>query len=224
MKDKKNIFLVIPSFNEAGRLQVTISKAKEYLRPENIVVVDDASKVPEVLPKKSGIWLLRHKLNLGKGAAMRTGAEFAFDQGADAVIFMDADCQHDPKEIPTFTKHLSEGYDLVFGSRRPGINTPLARFLGKKLTSAYVSVIFGIFITDILSGYRGLSRKAYKLIKWDSDRYAVETEMIARLSHHKNELKWIEFPIDTIYIDKYKGMTAIDAIRLLASSIIWKLR
>lgn len=218
------IYLVIPSFNEGLRLRDTLAKARKYLPTENIVVVDDASRKPETLPRGSGVWLLRHKLNLGKGAAMRTGAEFAFDQGADAVIFMDADCQHDPKEIPTFTQHLSEGFDLVFGSRRPGINTPLTRFLGKKITSAYVSVIFGIFITDILSGYRGLTRKAYNLVKWDSDRYAVETEMIARLSHHKKELKWIEFPIDTIYMDKYKGMTAIDAIRLLFSSIIWKLR
>jgi polyprenyl-phospho-N-acetylgalactosaminyl synthase len=219
-----NIFLVIPSFNENKRLSEVIKKAKGYISPENIVVVDDGSRVPETLPAYSGVWLLRHKLNLGKGAAMRTGAEFAFDQGAHAVIFMDADCQHDPKEIPVFKKYLEEGYDLVFGSRRPGINIPLARFLGKKLTSVYVNLVFGIFLTDILSGYRALTKKAYGLVKWDSDRYAVETEMVARLSHHKKELKWIEFPIDTIYMDKYKGMTAIDAIRLLLSSIKWKLR
>lgn len=219
-----NIFIIIPSFNEGQRLVTTLKETKKYIKSEYIVVVDDASKKPEKLPKNSGVWLLRHKLNLGKGAAMRTGAEFAFEQGADAVIFMDADCQHDPKEIPVFTKYLDEGFDVVFGSRRPGINIPLTRFLGKKFTSVYVNFVFGVFLTDILSGYRALTKKAYKLVKWESDRYAVETEMIARMSHHKNELKWIEFPIDTIYMDKYKGMTAIDAIRLLLSSIKWKLR
>lgn len=219
-----NTFLVIPSFNEGKRLSETIDKAKKYISSDHIVVIDDGSKRPEKLSKKAGVWLLRHKLNLGKGAAMRTGAEFAFDQGADSVIFMDADCQHDPKEIPVFEQYLDDGYDLVFGSRRPGINVPLSRFLGKKFTSVYVNLVFGVYITDILSGYRALDRKAYELVRWESDRYAVETEMVARLSHHKRELSWVEFPIETIYMDKYKGMTAIDAVRLFISSIKWKVR
>ena len=219
-----NIFVIIPSFNEGKRLVETIHKTKQFVAAEKIVIVDDGSKIPEYLPKNTGVWLIRHKLNLGKGAAMRTGAEFAFDQGADAIIYMDADCQHDPKEIPVFTKHLHEGNQLVFGSRRPGINVPLTRFLGKKFASVYVNLVFGIYITDILSGYRALTKKAYKLVKWESDRYAVETEMVAKMSHHKKELKWIEFPIETIYMDKYKGMTPIDAFRLMLSSIKWKLR
>lgn len=219
-----NIFIVIPSFNEDKRLKETIKKTIQYVSPEKIVVIDDGSIVPERLSKGSGVWLLRHKLNLGKGAAMRTGAEFAFEHDADAVIFMDADCQHDPKEIPVFTKYLKEGNDLVFGSRKPATNIPLTRLLGKKFTSVYVNFVFGIFLSDILSGYRAMTKKAYLIIKWESDRYAVETEMIAKLSHHKKELKWTEFSIDTIYMDKYKGMTAIDAIRLLLSSIKWKLR
>ena len=219
-----NIFLVIPSFNEDKRLIETIKKAKKFVAPGKIVVIDDGSKKPEHLPKNTGVWLLRHKLNLGKGAAMRTGAEFAFDQGAEAVIFMDADCQHDPKEIPVFEQYLGEGHDLVFGSRRPSINVPLTRFLGKKFSSVYVNFVFGIYISDILSGYRALNKKAYDLVKWESNRYAVETEMVACMSHHKKELKWIEFPIETIYMDKYKGMTPIDAIHLFLSSIKWKLR
>ena len=219
-----NIFLVIPSYNEDKRLNQTLKKAKFYISSDKIVVVDDGSKNPERLPKNSGVWLLRHKLNLGKGAAMRTGAEFAFDQGAEAVIFMDADCQHDPKEIPVFSKYLDEGFQIVFGSRQPGINIPLARFLGKKFASVYVNFVFGVYISDILSGFRALTKKAYELVKWESDRYAVETEMVARMSHHKRELSWIEFPIETIYMDKYKGMTPIDAIRLMLSSIKWKLR
>lgn len=219
-----NTFLVIPSFNEDKRLKETLTKAKQFISSDKIVVVDDGSIIPEHLQKNSDVWLLRHKLNLGKGAAMRTGAEFAFDQGAEAVIFMDADCQHDPKEIPVFTKHLEEGFQMVFGSRRPGINVPLTRFLGKKFTSIYVNFVFGIYITDILSGYRALTKRAYELVKWESDRYAVETEMVARMSHHRKELSWTEFPIETIYMDKYKGMTPIDAIRLMISSIKWKLR
>jgi len=219
-----NIYVVIPSLNEGKRLVETLHKVRKYIASTNIVVVDDGSRRPEILPKNTGVWLLRHKLNLGKGAAMRTGAEFAFGKGADAIIFIDADCQHDPKEIPKFIDYLNKGNDLVFGSRQPGINVPLVRFLGKKFASVFVNFVFKIYLTDILSGYRGLTKKAYDLIRWESDRYAVETEMIARMSHFKNELRWIEFPIDTIYMDKYKGMTVIDAARMLFSSIKWKLR
>jgi len=97
------------------------------------------------------------------------------------------------------------------------------RFLGKKFSSVYINFVFHIYISDILSGYRGLSRQAYDLVKWESDRYSVETEMIARLAPSQRCFEWTEFPIDTIYIDKYKGMTPIDATRLFISSIKWKL-
>lgn len=220
---QKNIYVIIPAFNEGVRLIETVTKAKEYISPDKIIVVDDGSLNPVELPKNTGVWLLRHRLNLGKGAAMRTGAEFAFESGADAIIYMDADCQHNPKELPIFIEHLNHHNDLVFGSRSPGINVPLIRFLGKKFSSIYINLIFGIYISDILSGYRALTRKAYYLVRWESDRYAVESEMVARLAKNKKKLTWIEFPIETIYMDKYKGMTLIDAIKLFITSIKWKL-
>ena len=218
-----NIFLVIPSYNEGSRLLQTVKEAQKYISPPNIIVVDDASIHPEKLIKISDVFLLRHRINLGKGAAMRTGADFAFSQGADAIIFMDADRQHDPKELTNYIKHLNNGYDVVFGSRRPNPSAPFLRVLGKKLIGIYIRIFFGITISDILSGYRGINRRTYKLIRWQSDRYDVETEMIVRLGKYKNKIKWIEFPIDTIYIDKYKGVTPIDAIRLLVSSVFWRL-
>jgi polyprenyl-phospho-N-acetylgalactosaminyl synthase len=217
-----NIFLIIPSFNEGKRLAETLQKATQYIPAEKIIVVDDGSRTPETLPKNAGSWLLRHRLNLGKGAAMRTGADFAFEHGADAIIYMDADCQHDPAELPIFIEHLDNGYDVVFGSRKPTLHAPLIRIFGRKLTSLYTNLLFGIYVADTLSGYRALTRSAYKKCIWNSDRYAVESEMIARIGKHKNSLRIVEIPIETIYMDKYKGMTVIDAIRLMFSSIIWK--
>lgn len=218
-----NIFLVIPSYNEGSALTKTIDKAKKYISANKIVVVDDGSNKIKKYKNKKGIWFLRHKINLGKGAAMRTGIEFAFKQGADAVIFMDADLQHDSKEIKKFKKFLLEGYDIVFGSRREGMDIPLVRYAGKKFGSVFINLVFGIYISDILSGYRAMTKNAYTKVKWESDRYSVETEMVVRLSKHKNSLKWVEFPIETIYVDKYKGMTIIDGFKMLLSSIKWKL-
>lgn len=217
-----NVFLIIPSFNEGERLTSTVTKALKYFPNNKVVVIDDGSKEPEKIEGNLGVWLLRHRLNLGKGAAMRTGAEFAFENGAEAVIYMDADCQHNPKELPVFIKHLNEGNDIVFGSRLSDLDAPLVRLFGKKFTSIYLNLMFGIYISDTLSGYRGITKDAFDKICWQSNRYAVEAEMIARLAKHKDRLRWIEFPIETIYMDKYKGMTTIDAIKLMFVSIFWK--
>jgi len=218
-----NIYLIIPSYNEGKRLRDTLKRAKKYFPETKTVVVDDGSLSKERLSPTCRATLLRHQLNLGKGAAMITGADYAFSQGAEAVIFMDADSQHHPKELPQFKKYLEQGYDFVFGSRERGYRTPLVRFLGNRLASIYINLLFGIYVSDILSGYRALTKKAYNLVKWSSVRYGVETEMVARLGQHKEKLPWIEFPIDTIYVDKYKGVTIIDAIKILAQSIWWKL-
>lgn len=217
---RMDIFLVIPAFNESSRLPAVLRKANHFLPKSKIIVVDDGSAKPI---NATNALVIRHQLNLGKGAAMKTGADYAFGQGAGAVIFMDADGQHDPKELPNFVGRLETGCDVVFGSRRPGLTVPLTRLMGNKFASIYINLLFGIYVSDILSGYRALTKKAYRLLNWDSDRYGVETEIVARLGGNLSRLKWTEFPVETIYIDKYKGVTIIDAIKVLTNTLWWKL-
>ncbi|OGD08949.1 hypothetical protein A2397_05125 [Candidatus Amesbacteria bacterium RIFOXYB1_FULL_44_23] len=217
----KRVYVVIPAYNEQPRLPLVLKKLAKFIAPNRVVVVDDGSINPIKL--KNDSWLLRHQLNLGKGAAMKTGADFAFSRGAEAVIFMDADGQHEPKEIPNFLSHLKKGFNVVFGSRKPSLNTPTLKLLGNKFSSFYISIFFGVYISDVPSGFRALDKKAYSLLKWDSYRYGVETEIVARLGMHRQKLKWIEFPIETIYMDKYKGFTIIEAIKILPETIWWKL-
>lgn len=214
-------YLVIPAYNERGRIEKVLETAKRVWPAGRIVVVDDGSKKP--LKGLRGVTLLRHCINLGKGAALTTGIEYAFAQGAKAIVMMDADGQHDPGELKKFTKLLSAGYQVVFGSRRPSLDAPLVRLLGNKFASIYINLLFRIYVADILSGYRALTYRAYQKLKWTSARYGVETEMVARLGKVRNELKFTEFPIETLYIDKYKGVTILDAIRILIDSVWWKL-
>jgi glycosyltransferase involved in cell wall biosynthesis len=218
-----NVFIVIPAFNEQPRLPQLLKQTKKFHSLEKVVVVDDGSEPSLKIPRSLPVWLLKHQVNLGKGMAMKTGAEFAFSRGAEAVIFMDADLQHDPKEIPVFIKQIEQGFDVIFGSRNYNRAGPADRLFGNRLASIYIRLLFGVKISDILSGYRALTKKAYKLIKWHSDRYAVETEMIARLSKHRDRLRWTEIPIETIYIDKYKGISPADSVKILTSSLWWKL-
>lgn len=215
-----SIFIVIPSCNEGNRVINLVKKIKKF-SPIPIVIVDDGSHFP--VKQSLSFHLLRHKINLGKGAAMKTGAQYAFSHGASAVIFMDGDGQHDPKYLPEFINLYKQGFDCVLASRRPSLKVPLVRLLGNKFASIYINLLFGVYVSDILSGYRLLNKQAYKLLVWDSQRYGVETEMIARLGKNKTKIRWIEFPIESIYIDKYKGVTIIDAVKALFDSIWWKL-
>jgi glycosyltransferase involved in cell wall biosynthesis len=223
MISKNDIFLIIPCFNEQPRLPKLLKNIQKHFPLKKVIVVDDGSEPPLKLPSIYPIRVIRHQINLGKGLAMKTGVEFAFAKGAKAVIFMDADLQHDPREIPKFITCLIQGSDMVIGIRQKRQDTPFSRYLGNKLASFYIKLTFGIYIQDILSGYRAMNKKAYKLLNWSSERYGVEAEMIARLGKYKSQIKWTEIPIDTIYIDKYKGVTLVDSVKILASSLWWKL-
>jgi len=216
--EKINPFVIIPAYNEGSRIGEVIQGVKKYTK--NIIVVDDGSgDNTSKVAKKSEVRVLRHRINLGKGAAMKTGVEAAFLLGAENVILMDADGQHDPKHIPQFLEKISEGYDIVFGSRNLSFGVPLVRFLGNKFGSVLIASIFHIYRSDLLCGFMAFTKKAYQKIKWDSSRYGVETEIVARTG--KNKLKYTEIPIEAIYIDKYKGVTILDAIGILFNIPRW---
>jgi len=219
----KKIAIVLPAYNEHNFLNSLLINIRRF-SSSTIIVVDDGSETHLNIPKINNSYLLRHRLNLGKGAAMSTGADFAFEKlKVNSIIFMDADGQHDPKYLPQFESLLKQNYDVVFGSRTQSSGVPLVRYLGNKFASVYINILFGAYVSDILSGYRALSKKAYDLLKWESPRYGVETEMVARLGKAQGKLKYTEIPVSTIYIDKYKGVSMLDAVKILANSLWWKL-
>jgi glycosyltransferase involved in cell wall biosynthesis len=216
------IFVVIPVFNEESRVGDVINSLKKTKLP--LIFIDDGStdKSWKVLNKHKDskkITRLHHKINLGKGAAMKTGAEAAFKLGAEAVIFMDSDGQHSVDDLPKFTKKLTK-HDVVFGEREITKDTSL-RIYGSRAVSILVKLLFGINISDLLSGYRAITKKAYKLIKWDSAGYGVETEMVVRVGRRK--LKYTTVKIKSIYHDTFKGFTIMDAFRILYNIITWRL-
>jgi len=216
---KKDIFIIMPAYNEEGRVGQVVKEAnKTGLK---IFVIDDGSddKTADEAAKNKAT-VIRHALNLGKGAALKTGVEAAFMSGAKAIISMDADGQHEAKHVAQFISALNKGNDIVFGSRTLAGHAPIVRYLGNKIGSFLVAILFGIYRQDILCGYLAFTKKAYKKIKWESSRYGLETELVARTG--KNKLKYTEIPIRTIYIDKYKGVSIIDAINIFPSLFKWK--
>jgi len=216
------IFIVISAYQEEERIGNVIRDVIKAKFP--IIVVDDGSKDNTFkIVSKYKITVLRHKVNLGKGAAMKTGAEAAFQMGADAVVFMDSDGQHKAKDLSHFTEALEKDkFDIVFGSRNLSHGVPFVRYMGNKFASLFVSLLFGIYVSDLLCGFKGLNKKGFKKIYWESKGYGVETEMATRTA--KSGLKHCEVPVETVYYDEVKGVTILDAISILFDVLRWRIR
>lgn len=214
-------FVIIPAYNERTTIVSVLKELKE-LGHKNIVVVDDGSRddTYELALKEKDIWVLKHVVNLGKGAALKTGAEFAIKQGAEKMVFMDADLQHKPKDVKKFFNALNKK-DIVFGFRQITPGMPFLYRFGNKFLDWLSKTFFHIKIKDSQCGFRGLTKKAYFKVRWESSDYNVETEMAANAGIFK--LKHTQIPIDTIYIESYKGTTPYHGLMILIQMIKWRL-
>ena len=213
-------FIVIPAHNEEKHIGEVLEKAKKL--GFAILVVDDGSKDnTSKIVKEKKCELLRHKINLGKGAALKTGCDYAIKKGAEILIVMDADGQHKPEDVPRFLDAL-KGVDIVFGYRKLNKNMPFIMRFGNGLINAFARLLFGVKIKDTQSGFRAMKKEAYQKIKWESKDYSMEMEMIARVGKYRITYK--EIPIETIYHDKYKGTTIFDGMKIVVNMIAWKMR
>lgn len=215
------IYIVIPAFNESKRIEQVLEDIRNIGLP--VIVVDDGSTDATFeKAKKHQVIVLRHQINLGKGAAIRSGCEAAFMKGAEAVIMMDADGQHKASDLPKFIEKTETGkYSVVFGSRNMNLGVPLIRFLGNKFASVLISLLFKVYISDLICGYRAITKKAYKQMGLQSSDYGIETEMVIKAA--KLKLRYCEIPIETIYYDKFKGVTILDAFGILLNVIKWRI-
>lgn len=222
-KLSNKIWIIIPAHNEAGNIASVIDRVKK--QSKNIVVVDDGSGDDTFdLANKYGVKVIRHTVNFGKGAALKTGCDFAFDHlGATHVVLMDADGQHDPLDLPELMLGVNEGYDVVLGTRSLNFTAgmPPIRIIGNTSLSVVMKLLFGKYVPDILCGYKIISKRAYPQLRWWSRGYEVEAEMVARLIKHN--LRYTIRNVKTVYLSFDRGMTLLDAISLYARVISWRI-
>ncbi len=216
------VIVVIPAYNEQARIAEVVRQAQKYA--QIVIVVDDCSSDGTSLAVREmdgNVIVLRHKVNLGKGSALKTGCEAARRLGADIIVLMDADGQHRAEDIPSLVHKLEyDKLSIVFGCRHIGMDMPLMMMLGNKFLSIATSLLFHIYVSDTQSGFRAFKTSVFESIKWNSTRYSVETEMIANTA--KAGLAWGEADISTIYHDKHKGTTIVDGIRIFINMLVWK--
>jgi len=152
-----NISVVIPAKNEEKSIASVIAKLNELSLPENIllseiIVVNDGSNDNTTqVSIDAGASVINHLYSKGNGAAIKTGARAA---KGDVIIFMDADGQHSPGDIPRLISKLEQGYHLVVGARQKGSQASIFRSLANKFYNKFASYMTGHNIEDLTSGFR----------------------------------------------------------------------
>ncbi len=215
----EKVFAVIAAYNEERHIKKVIKDAKKYV--DRVIVVNDGSKdSTKKLAKGAGAIVLSHIVNLGKGAALKTGCDFALKSGADAMVTIDADTQHNPKDIPRFLEALKD-CDVVLSYRRYSKAMPLILKFGNQFINKTIKFLYGLEIRDSQCGYRAFKASAYKKLMWKAADYSIESETIAKIGKYR--LSYKELPIETVYADKYKGTTVLDGIKIVINLLLWKI-
>lgn len=189
----------MPAYNEERSIARMVRGCKKYV--DMVVVVDDGSRdATAEIAEAEGAYVVRHEWNGGYGTALRTCFETARELGADRMVIIDSDGQHDPEEIPKLLALLGKGVDLVIGSRfcnGSGSGIPIYRKLGIKVLDITTNIVAGINVTDSQSGFRAYGKRAIDSIRIDDDGMSAGSEIL--LQAKDNKLKIEEVKIHCSY-------------------------
>ena len=218
-------FVVIPTFNEAAAIRETVRGVLDLGLA--VVVVDDGSEdetwaVLEGLP----LHRLRHLVNLGQGAALQTGIDFALSRGARYVVTFDADGQHVATDIPMLVRALvDQDLDMVLGSRFLGVaeNISLFRSLLLRAGVLFGRVVSGVRLTDTHNGLRAIAAGAAPALRITQNRMAHASELIAKMK--RAGLRFAELPTTVRYTSysRGKGQSALGAVDIVYELILKRL-
>jgi glycosyltransferase involved in cell wall biosynthesis len=215
-----SIWVVIPAYNEEPVIGNVLRELVEYKPSFNVVVVDDGSTdgTAAAAARLRRVHLLCHPINLGQGAALATGIEYALQQKADVVVTFDADGQMRPADIDKLVEKVKEGYDVALGSRflnvQPEGMPPLKKFL-LRLAVLFTRMTGGLKVTDIHNGLRAFRPDALRKIVIMQNQMAHASEILSEIA--RNRLKYCEVPVGIRYTDysKAKGQSILNSINIM---------
>ncbi len=217
----KKIFFVIPAYNEGKSIGRVVNELKKA-GYNNIIVIDDGSKDNTYAEaKKRKAIVLKHIINRGQGAALRTGIDYALKNGAEIIVTFDSDGQHRIEDLEAMLGPVVKGeVDVTLGSRfLKKTNMPLSRRILLKGSVWVQWVFYGVKLSDAHNGYRVLSRRAAEQIHIDSDRMEHASEIVEEIM--KKKIKYKEVPV----VIRYSGysMRKGEASFLGAVKILFKM-
>jgi len=217
MASRSQPYVVIPAYNEGS----IIARVAGELRRAGYaaVVVDDGSRDGTAdAAHAAGAAVVRHPFNLGQGAALQTGIDYALAQGADVIVTFDADGQHRVSDISRLTEALlQERADFALGSRFRGQapNLPPLRRALLRAATTFTRLTTGLQVTDTHNGLRAMTRRGAAAIRLRQNRMAHASEWLSQIA--ASGLRYVERPV-TIEYTAYslaKGQNVGDAILIL---------
>jgi glycosyltransferase involved in cell wall biosynthesis len=196
----ERIAVIIPALNAARTLPAVVEAALAELQP--VLVVDDGSSDGTGdAARRAGAEVVRHPLNRGKGAALKTGFDWALERGFDGVITLDADGQHLAREIGKFlAERAASGADLIIGGRSHLFSGMLPRRrMANRFSAWTISLAAGTRVTDSQSGFRFYSAHLLRSVKLHTNGFDLESEVIVRAGRRKFRI--VTIPIDLGFVD-----------------------
>ena len=202
MEESKSLAVIIPAHNEAENLPSTLARIPKELIPNlRVIVVDDGSSdgSAEIALQHGADLVVSHPRNLGLGAALRSGIAAARDMDSHAAVYIDADGEYPPEQIPDLLKPIESGEaDYVLGSRYLGTRErqPVSRLIANVIFTGLLCLASGRRITDGQTGFRAFSRRALECAEIIHDyNYA----QVLTLDLLKKGMRMREVPISYLY-------------------------
>lgn len=184
----------MPAYNEERSIARMVLGCQKYV--DRVIVVDDGSTdATAERAASAGAHIIRHEWNAGYGAALLTCFETAREMGADRMVIIDSDGQHDPEEIPQLLLPLDRGVDLVIGSRfcsGNGQDISAYRRVGMKVLDITTRIVGGISVTDSQSGFRAYGKRAIDCICIDDDGMSAGSEILLQAKDNKLKVEEVE--------------------------------
>lgn len=221
--------VILPTYNEGENIEPILTEVTKTLDDANILVIDDSSEdgtaeiVKRFMQKNSLVKLISRPKKQGLGSAYLHGFKWGLERGFECFVEMDSDFSHDPHQLPELIRPISEGYDLVIGSRYiPGGVIPqwsLARRIISKGGNVYARLLLGVPIRDLTSGYRAFSARAFSLFNLDdvkAEGYGFQIELALKVNNGGGKVT--EVPIR--FIDRQFGTSKMSSKIVLEAFVL----
>jgi len=212
--------VIIPSYNEAKGIAGLISQITKL--GLKVIVIDDGSLDNTAsISASEGATLLRNNSNIGKGASLIKGYNYAIEQGFDAIISMDGDGQHSTKDIGSFIQIAEVSQSGVIIGNRMAMTKgmPLLRIWTNRIMSGLISLIIKQNIPDTQCGFRLIKKEVLRKIDFSTYKYETESEILIKAARLGFKIESV--PIQTIYSgQKSKINPFIDTFRFLRFIVV----
>ncbi|MBA7698422.1 Polyprenol monophosphomannose synthase [subsurface metagenome] len=220
MVESCKVFIVMPAYNEAKILGDVLRELLDCNPSYRVIVVDDGScDGTATVAGSFGVHVLTHPVNLGQGAALATGIEYALREKAEIIVTFDADGQMCPQDISVLVSEVvNSGVDVALGSRfltLPPVGMSRSKRIVLRLATAMTNLATGLKVTDTHNGIRAFKAEALRKIVITQNRMAHASEILSQIA--RNKLTQREVPVTVRYTkySKAKGQSIFNAINIL---------